>query len=92
MKLSSYIAGQWFESSAVGKVVCDAVRGDPVCEVSSEGADMAGAVAYAREIGGPALRALTFHERAAALKAIMVGGGTVRRQYVYMLRRYSFSP
>lgn len=69
MKLSSYIAGQWFESSAVGKVVCDAVRGDPVCEVSSEGADMAGAVAYAREIGGPALRALTFHERAAALKA-----------------------
>ena len=69
MKLSSYIAGQWFESSAPGKVVCDAVRGDPVCEVSSDGADMAGAVAYARDVGGPALRALTFHERAAGLKA-----------------------
>ncbi len=69
MKLSSYIAGQWFESSAPGRVVCDAVRGDAVCEVSSDGADMAGAVAYAREVGGPALRALTFHERAAGLKA-----------------------
>ena len=69
MKLTSYIAGQWVEGNAPGKVVLDAVTGEPVCEVSSGGVDMAAAVAHARDVGGKALRAMTFHERAAALKA-----------------------
>ena len=70
MKLQSYIGGAWVEGSGEGKVVVDAVRGEPVCSVSSAGIDMQAAVRYAREVGGPKLRAMTFHERAAALKAI----------------------
>ena len=69
MKLTSYIAGEWVEGSAPGSVVRDAVTGEPVCEVSSSGVDMAAAVSYSRDVGGVALRAMTFHERAAALKA-----------------------
>ncbi|MCS7058921.1 MAG: phenylacetic acid degradation bifunctional protein PaaZ [Meiothermus sp.] len=70
MKLKSYAAGVWFESPAPGVVVRDAVWGEPIAEVSSEGLDFAEMVRYAREVGGPALRRHTFHERAAMLRAL----------------------
>jgi len=70
MKLQSYATAEWREGSGSGTTVYDAVRGDPVCTVSSEGLDFAAMVRHAREVGGPALRAMTFHERAAALKAM----------------------
>ena len=54
---------------ARGKTVVDAVRGETVCAVTSDGIDMATAVQFARDVGGSKLRAMTFHERAAALKA-----------------------
>ena len=70
MKLASYAAGQWQEGCGPAVAVFDAVTGDPVCEVSSEGIDFAAIVRHAHEVGGPALRAMTFHDRAAALKAM----------------------
>jgi oxepin-CoA hydrolase/3-oxo-5,6-dehydrosuberyl-CoA semialdehyde dehydrogenase len=48
----------------------DAATGEIVAEVSSAGVDMAAVVAHARSIGGPALRALTFHQRAGILRAV----------------------
>ena len=68
MKLKSYVAGAWVEGEGQGKVVVDAVRGEPVCEVTSAGIDMAEVMRYARDVGGTALRSMTFHERALALK------------------------
>jgi oxepin-CoA hydrolase/3-oxo-5,6-dehydrosuberyl-CoA semialdehyde dehydrogenase len=65
----SYIAGHWFAPDS-GTPVHDAVTGEPVAEVSSAGIDFAAALRYGRETGGPALRALTFHERADLAKAI----------------------
>lgn len=70
MKLQSYVNGQWQEGSGSGVTVRDAVTGEPVCEVSSEGVDFAAVVSHGRGAGGSALRAMTFHERAAALKAM----------------------
>ena len=70
MKLQSYLAGQWQEGTGTGVTVHDAVNGEPVCEVNSEGIDFAAAVKHGRDVGGPALRAMTFHDRAAALKAM----------------------
>lgn len=67
--LQSYVAGRWVTGTGEGREVRDAVTGETVTRVSSEGIDLAGAVAHAREKGGPALRAMTFPERAAALKA-----------------------
>jgi oxepin-CoA hydrolase/3-oxo-5,6-dehydrosuberyl-CoA semialdehyde dehydrogenase len=64
----SYIAGRWFAPDG-GTPVCDAVTGAPVAEVSSAGIDFAAALAYGRQAGGPALRELTFHERAELAKA-----------------------
>jgi oxepin-CoA hydrolase/3-oxo-5,6-dehydrosuberyl-CoA semialdehyde dehydrogenase len=64
----SYIEGRWFAPDA-GAPVYDAATGAPVAEVSSAGVDFAAALAYGRQVGGPALRALTFHERAELAKA-----------------------
>ncbi len=70
MRLESYVAGRWQAGSDEGVTVCDAVRGAPLCQVTSEGIDFAAVVRHGKEVGGPALRAMTFHERAAALKAM----------------------
>jgi oxepin-CoA hydrolase/3-oxo-5,6-dehydrosuberyl-CoA semialdehyde dehydrogenase len=48
----------------------DATTGEIVAHASSAGIDFAAVLDYARRVGGPALRALTFQERAAALKAL----------------------
>ncbi len=62
--------GAWYQSPEEGTLVVDAVYGEPVAEVSSQGLDFAGMVAYAREVGGVNLRRYTFHERAAMLRAL----------------------
>ena len=68
--LRSYVSGDWVTPEADGRPVLDAVTGDEVARVSSAGIDMAGALAYARTAGGPALRELTFHQRAGLLRAL----------------------
>ena len=67
--LESYVGGSWF-APADGSPVHDAVTGDEVVRVSSEGVDFATTLDHGRRVGGPALRELTFHERAALCKAV----------------------
>jgi oxepin-CoA hydrolase / 3-oxo-5,6-dehydrosuberyl-CoA semialdehyde dehydrogenase len=66
--LHSYVSGQW-TAPADGRPVLDAVTGGEVARISSAGIDMGAALDYGRRVGGPALRALTFHDRAALAKA-----------------------
>ena len=68
--LSSYVRGDWHTPVADGVAVFDAVTGEEVARLSTEGIDMAAVLQYGRQVGGPALRALTFHQRAALLKAL----------------------
>ena len=68
--LRSYVAGRWHEPTEEGAPLHDAVTGEEVARVSSAGVDMAGVLDYGRRTGGPALRELTFHQRAALLKAL----------------------
>ncbi|HET6878208.1 MAG TPA: phenylacetic acid degradation bifunctional protein PaaZ [Jatrophihabitans sp.] len=67
--LRSYVQGQW-SAPERGEPVHDAVTGEVVAEVSSAGVDMGGALDYGRRVGGPALRELTFHQRAALAKSV----------------------
>jgi oxepin-CoA hydrolase/3-oxo-5,6-dehydrosuberyl-CoA semialdehyde dehydrogenase len=66
--LHSYVEGRWYAPDS-GTPVHDAVTGETVTEVSSAGIDFGAALAYGRSEGGPALREMTFHERAALAKA-----------------------
>ncbi|HEY3716538.1 MAG TPA: phenylacetic acid degradation bifunctional protein PaaZ [Jatrophihabitantaceae bacterium] len=68
--LRSYVAGSWVTPSDWGVPLHDAVTGEEITRVSSSGIDMGGALTYGRAVGGPALRELTFHQRAALLKAL----------------------
>ncbi len=68
--LRSYLSGSWVTPGGDGRPVLDAVTGDEVATVSADGLDMPGALAYGRSEGGPALRELTFHQRAGLLKAL----------------------
>lgn len=70
MKLQNYINGQWIEGSGKGKELYNAVTGDVVATASSDGIDFAEMLNYARTVGGPALRKMTFHERGRMLKAL----------------------
>ena len=81
--LRSYVSGSW-HAPADGQPVLDAVTGAEVTRVASGGIDMAAALDYGRRTGGPALRQLTFHQRAALAKAV---GGMLRehRDELYAL-------
>ena len=70
MVLGSYVNGSWTSPSAEGAPLLDAVTGEQVATISSAGVDMRAALEYGRATGGPALRGLTFHERAAILKSV----------------------
>lgn len=68
--LESFTGGHWFAGTGDRVDVRSAVDGRVIARVSSEGVDFGAAVRFAREVGGPALRAFTFHARAALLKDI----------------------
>ena len=68
--LESYAAGRWYAASDEGKALLDAATGEVVARLSSTGLDLGEMTTYARTVGGPALRALTFHERAALIKEV----------------------
>jgi oxepin-CoA hydrolase/3-oxo-5,6-dehydrosuberyl-CoA semialdehyde dehydrogenase len=68
--LRSYVGGAWVTPSGDGRPALDAVTGEEIAWISSAGIDTAAALEYGRGSGGPALRALTFHQRAALLKSL----------------------
>ena len=67
--LESYVAGRWFAASDDGARIADAVTGETVVRVSSTGLDVPAMLDHARTVGGPALRELTFHQRAGPAQA-----------------------
>ena len=70
MQLKSFVAGEWQVGSAPGVLLRDATTGEVIANASAEGVDTQLMLRHAREIGGPNLRRLTFHERAALIKAL----------------------
>ncbi|WP_018135068.1 phenylacetic acid degradation bifunctional protein PaaZ [Acaricomes phytoseiuli] len=73
--LPSYFQGQWWapESAAPDAPLArDATTGEPIARVSAEGADLPGAIAYARGLGQRNLGELTFHQRALLLKQLAI--------------------
>ncbi len=70
VQLRSYLGGQWVAGSGSPQTLLNPATEEPLATASSEGLDLRGALEHARAKGGPALRALTFVERGALLKAM----------------------
>jgi oxepin-CoA hydrolase / 3-oxo-5,6-dehydrosuberyl-CoA semialdehyde dehydrogenase len=69
-RLGNFVNGEWVTTTGPAADLFDAVTGEKIAEASTGGIDFAAMVRYAKEVGGPALRRLTFHERALMLKAV----------------------
>ncbi len=69
-KTSSYVYGEWVFGKGEGTPIYHSINGKCITSTSSRGVDFARALEYGRSSGGPALRAMTVHERALALKAL----------------------
>jgi len=70
MQLESFAAGRWQVGQGAGVALRDATTGEVVARAGAEGLDARAMLTFAREVGGANLRRLTFHERAALLKAL----------------------
>ena len=70
IRLQNYAAEKWISGEGKLSPIFSAVSGEAVAETGSGGLDFRKMTDYARKVGGPALRKMTFHERAFALKAL----------------------
>ena len=70
MILKNYALGQWTAGEGEGQALFNAITGEKIAETSSKGLDFGEMMVYARNIGGPTLRKMTFHERGRMLKAL----------------------
>ncbi|MEW6124563.1 MAG: phenylacetic acid degradation bifunctional protein PaaZ [Pseudomonadota bacterium] len=68
--LESYALDRWFAPTEGFVDIPSAIDGQVVARASTKGLDFAAMVRHAREVGGPTLRALTFHQRADILRAL----------------------
>ena len=68
--LFNYAEGAWVHGTGARTLLHHAVTGAVIAEAGSGGLDFGSMVRYGRAVGGPALRAMTFHQRARMLKAL----------------------
>ena len=70
LEINSFAAGRWVAPDANARMIENAVTGAPLGRAGNDALDVHAMLDYARKTGGPALRALTFHDRARMLKAL----------------------
>ncbi len=70
MILKNYALGRWVAGDGKGQPLYNAITGTKIAETSSRGLDFGEMMDYARKVGGPTLRKMTFHERGRMLKAL----------------------
>ena len=69
-QLTSYLSGAWAYGQGQSREIQHAVTGEPLYQVCSDGLPLAASLSYARELGGKALAAMTFQQRAQMIKAV----------------------
>jgi oxepin-CoA hydrolase/3-oxo-5,6-dehydrosuberyl-CoA semialdehyde dehydrogenase len=84
LKLLNYAADRWTAGEGGLAEVRSAVTGEVIAETGSNGLDFKAMLDHARKVGGPALRKLTFHERAHMLKAL-ANAVMARKEELYEL-------
>ncbi|HWT13008.1 MAG TPA: phenylacetic acid degradation bifunctional protein PaaZ, partial [Allosphingosinicella sp.] len=84
LKLLNYAADRWVAGDGSPAEIRSAVSGDVVAETGSKGLDFKAMLDHARASGGPALRRMTFHERAWMLKDL-ANAVMARKEELYEL-------
>ena len=82
--VQSYAAGNWIGPAADAPQIIGPVNGKPIAVAGGAALDFAGMIDYAKSRGGPALREMTFHQRAKMIKALAAYLDT-RKEDLYTL-------
>ncbi|MEM6642829.1 MAG: phenylacetic acid degradation bifunctional protein PaaZ [Bacteroidota bacterium] len=69
-KIKHFIAGSWIEGEGQGDMLYHAITGERFATHTIKGIDFKDAYGYARNVGNPALRKMTFQQRGLMLKAL----------------------
>jgi len=69
-QIRSFAAGTWIAPGRGAREIASAITGRPIASAGNSDLDVQAMLDHARGVGGPALRALTFHDRARMLKAL----------------------
>ena len=80
-KLGNLVADRWIEGDGDGNILTSAVSGEPVASITSNGLDFKSILDYARTVGGPNLRKLTFHDRGDMLKALAIHLNEIKQEF-----------
>ena len=70
IRIESYVEDRWATGEGEGGALVNPATGERLATASTAGIDMGAALRHAREVGGPAVRALTFAQRSALLKGL----------------------
>ncbi|MGH6890282.1 MAG: phenylacetic acid degradation bifunctional protein PaaZ [Rhizomicrobium sp.] len=82
--LHSFAQDRWIAPEGARTQIRSAVTGEAVAEIATTVHDFEGVLEHARRVGGPALRAMTFHARARILK-VLAEAVMARKEELYEL-------
>ncbi|MEL6533463.1 MAG: phenylacetic acid degradation bifunctional protein PaaZ, partial [Pseudomonadota bacterium] len=68
--IKSFAAGTWVGPDDAAREIRSAIDGTVIARAGNSALDTEAMLDYARSVGGPALRKMTFHDRAKMLKAL----------------------
>ncbi|MDP9086297.1 MAG: aldehyde dehydrogenase family protein, partial [Pseudomonadota bacterium] len=88
LALASYAGDCWAGGGTTASEILSAIDGSPVATIGSAALDFGAILTHARTVGGPALRAMTFHERARLLKGLGQAI-TARKEELYALSAHT---
>ena len=77
----NYALGKWTKGEDEGAPLFNAITGEEIGRASSKGLDFSEMMDYARKIGSPKLRKMTFQERGLMLKALALHLHSIKNKF-----------
>lgn len=68
--IESFAAGHWVGCNDSARTIYSAITGEPIARAGNDKLDVCAMLDYGRNVGGSALRAMSFHDRAKLLKSL----------------------
>ena len=81
MNYQNYALGKWITGEGEGAPLFNAITGERIGRASSKGLDFNEMMTYARKVGGPTLRKMTFQERGLMLKTLALHLHSVKDKF-----------
>ena len=77
----NFVLGKWIKGDGEGTPLYNAITGEEIGRSSSKGLDFSAMMDYARKVGGPSLRKMTFQERGLMLKALALHLHSIKNKF-----------